>query len=152
MGDALQRRIKQSRFDSPEQEAVLNLFVAANHLRERSERIVTTFGITLPQYNVLRILRGAQPHGQPRSEIASRMLDRAPDVTRIIDRLEEKQLVARDRAGADRRQSITRITRDGLRLLDKIEPAFRESYDELASRLTASECRELSRLCELIYE
>ena len=111
MGSGLQRRIKQAHFRSPQQEALLNLSVAAAYLREQSERVVEAFDITLPQYNVLRILRGIHPDGHPRGEIASRMLDRAPDVTRIVDRLSAKKLVERDRNGDDKRQSITRITR-----------------------------------------
>src|SRR5437868_14686048 len=96
--------------------------VAANYVRVQSERVVNAHGITLPQYNVLRILRGAHPDGHPRYEIAARMLDRAPDVTRIIDRLSEKGLVARDRGAEDRRHSVTRITRDGLTLLETLDP------------------------------
>jgi DNA-binding MarR family transcriptional regulator len=152
MGEVLKRRIKQSRFESPQHEALLNLIVVSNYIRELSERAVSEFGITLPQYNVLRILRGVHPDGHPRCEIAARMLDRAPDVTRIIDRLEEKQFVERDRTGADRRHSITRITREGLRLLEKMEPAMRGSWHVLDERLSARDCKELSRICEQIYE
>jgi len=152
MGEVLKRRIKQSRFESPQQEALLNLIVVSNYIREQSERAVTEFGITLPQYNVLRILRGVHPEGHPRCEIAARMLDRAPDVTRIIDRLEEKKFVERDRAGSDRRHSITRITRDGLKLLETMEPAMRASWQVLHERLSGRECKELSRLCEQIYD
>jgi DNA-binding MarR family transcriptional regulator len=150
MGEALQRRIRQSRFEGPHQEALLNLIVASNYIREQLERTVTDFGITLPQYNVLRILRGIFPEGHPRGEIATRMLDRAPDVTRIIDRLEEKLLVERGRAGADRRHSIARITPTGLRLLESMDPAMHAAAAPL-ERLDDAECRELSRLCEEIY-
>ena len=152
MGTGLRRRIKQEHFTSAQQEALLNLSVAANYLRERSERVVEAFEITLPQYNVLRILRGVHPDGHPRGEIAQRMLDRAPDVTRIVDRLEAKKLVERDRGGNDRRQSITRITRDGLKLLDRMDDPMQKAFDEVAQHLAAHDCRELSRLCELIYD
>jgi DNA-binding MarR family transcriptional regulator len=79
------------------------------------------------------------------------MLDRAPDVTRIIDRLEEKRFVERDRAGADRRHSIARITREGLRLLEEIEPTIRAAEQPL-DRLSGRDCTELSRICELLYD
>jgi DNA-binding MarR family transcriptional regulator len=152
MGSGLRRRIKQEHFASPQQEALLNLSVAANYLRERSEKVVEEFDITLPQYNVLRILRGVHPNGHPRGEIADRMLDRAPDVTRIVDRLAAKGLVERDRNGDDRRQSITRITREGLRLLERMDAPMQQAFDEVALRLGAGECRDLSRLCELLYD
>lgn len=151
MGEALKRRIKQARFETPQQEALLNLIVASNYIREQLERAAGQHGITLPQYNVLRILRGVYPAGHPRCEIATRMLDRAPDVTRIIDRLEEKHYVERDRAGADRRHSIARITREGLRLLEQMEPTIHDAFGPL-QRLSVRDCRELSRLCEAMYE
>ncbi len=152
MGSGLQRRIKQARFRSVQQEALLNLSVAAAYLREQSERVVSEFDITLPQYNVLRILRGVHPDGHPRGEIAVRMLDRAPDVTRIVDRLSAKNLVERDRSGNDKRQSITRITREGLELLDRVDPPMQEIFDGVASRLSPRDCRDLSRICELLYD
>jgi DNA-binding MarR family transcriptional regulator len=152
VGSGLKRRIQQAHFTSPQQEALLNLSVAANYLREQSERIVSAFDITLPQYNILRILRGVHPDGHPRREIAVRMLDRAPDVTRIVDRLAAKKLVKRDRNGHDKRQSITRITRDGLELLDRMDDPMQQAFDEVASRLSGRDCRELSRLCELLYD
>jgi DNA-binding MarR family transcriptional regulator len=151
VGDALRRRIRQARFESPIQEAMLNLMVAANEIRDRTERALADSGLTLPQYNVLRILRGARPEGHPRCEIAARMLDRAPDVTRILDRLEEKKLVERCRDRADRRQSVARITPRGMSLLEEVDPVLRANMAEFAERLGAADCRELSRLCELVY-
>jgi len=126
--------------------------VAANYVREQSELVVRAHGITLPQYNVLRILRGAHPEGHPRYEIARRMLDRAPDVTRIIDRLAEKKLVERDRGASDRRHSVTRITREGLKLLERIDPEMTKAFVPMEARLTQRDARELSRLCEALYE
>lgn len=152
MGDILKRRIQQSRFESPQQEAFLNLIVAANYMRELHERAVAEFGITLPQYNVLRILRGVFPEGHPRCDIAARMLDRAPDVTRIIDRLEEKQYVERDRTSRDRRHSMTKITREGLRLLETMEETIHAAGQVMHSRLSPKDCKELSRICEQLYD
>jgi len=126
--------------------------VAANYVREQSELVVRAHGITLPQYNVLRILRGAHPDGHPRYEIARRMLDRAPDVTRIIDRLAEKKLVERVRGASDRRHSVTRITREGLKLLERIDPEMVKAFAPMEARLTQRDARELSRLCEALYE
>lgn len=151
MGEGLRKRIKQEKFISPQQEALLNLAVAANYFREQTERVVLEFDITLPQYNVLRILRGVYPGGHARGEIATRMVDRAPDVTRIVDRLEEKNLAARDRNSSDRRQSIARITKEGLRLLERIDGPMQRAFDEIGERLNAKDCKELSRLCEAVY-
>jgi len=151
MGDALRNRIKQARFESPWQEAMLNLMVAADHLRSQSSQICEDHGITRGQYNVLRILKGVHPDGHPRCEIASRMVERAPDVTRLVDRLEEQGLVERDRSTKDRRLSITKITRKGLKLIDDLEPEFTAVFKELNSRLSKEDCLELSRICESIY-
>jgi DNA-binding MarR family transcriptional regulator len=152
MGEALKRRIRQTRFESHAQEAMLNLIVASNFIRERWEHVVRDFSITVPQYNILRILRGVYPDGHPRGEIAVRMLDRAPDVTRIIDRLEEKELVERERTNRDRRQSITRITPAGMKLLEEMDPAMKENMVTVKERLTPRDARELSRICEGLYD
>jgi DNA-binding MarR family transcriptional regulator len=152
MGDALSRRIQQARFDSPAQEAMLNLLVAADHLHGRMERVCSEFGVTASQYNVLRILRGVHPEGHPRCEIARRMIERAPDVTRLIDRLEKRGWVERDRAERDRRLSISRITDVGLELLARIAPAVEQAEQDFRARLSEDACRELSRICEQIYE
>jgi DNA-binding MarR family transcriptional regulator len=151
MGDALRRRIRQERFESPVQEAMLNLMVAAEHLRERMDRLCAEFDLSPSQYNVLRILRGA-PEGHPRCEIARRMIDRAPDVTRLVDRLERRGLVERDRSAADRRLSLTRITPAGLALLERMRPRLDEEHRHLAERISHADQRELSRLCEQIYD
>lgn len=152
MGEKLARRLKQSRFESPAQESILNILVTADYLRRQSAHICEEFGITLPQYNVLRILRGVYPDGHPRCEIAMRMVEFAPDVTRLIDRLEKQNLVERDRSEKDRRLSITRITRSGLDLVKRIEPSVEAISMDLTSKLTPQDFEELSRICELIYD
>ncbi len=151
MGDGLRRRIQQEHFGSADEEALLNVLVTADHLRSRMERLCGTFGISASQYNVLRILRGIHPEGHSRCEIVHRMLERAPDVTRLIDRLVKRGLVERRRGGRDRRLSISRITAAGLGLLDLMAPAVEQVNQEFAARLSPGDCRELSRLCESIY-
>jgi DNA-binding MarR family transcriptional regulator len=150
MGDALKKRIRQETFSSPTQEALLNLLVAADYLRDQMDRLCAEFGITPGQYNVLRILKGA-PEGHPRCDIARRMIERAPDVTRLVDRLEKRGLVERDRSAADRRLSLTRITPEGVALLARMEPRLAEHEKHLAERLSLRDRRELSRICEGIY-
>jgi DNA-binding MarR family transcriptional regulator len=151
MGDALRRRIGQSRFESEAQEALLNVLVAADHLRSRIDQICSELGLSASQYNVLRILRGVHPEGHSRCEIARRMIERAPDVTRLIDRLEKRGWVERDRCERDRRLSISRITAAGLELLERIGPRLEQVQRELEGRLQRQDCRELSRICEEIY-
>ena len=153
MGEALKRRIKQTAdFANPAQEAMLNLIVAADYVSVRLERACAEFGITRPQYNVLRILRGAHPAGHPRAEIAARLLAKAPDVTRLVDRLQAQGLVERDRVEEDRRLSIARITKKGLRLLEEMQPLIAEEHQRFGQRVSRRDCLELSRICETIYD
>lgn len=152
MGDTLKKRIQQDHFESPVVEAMLNLIVAAGHVRERTQRICEQYGITDSQYNVLRILRGAQPHGRSRCEIAQRMLERAPDVTRLVDRLESAGLAERSRSSEDRRLSVTLITKKGLELLESMSADMRALEAYFAERVSRRDRRELSRICEGIYE
>jgi DNA-binding MarR family transcriptional regulator len=152
MGQALMQRLSQSKpLADPLEEAAVNLLLAGAWLEERLDRVLAPLGITHAQYNVLRILRGAHPGGHPRGEIGRRMIDRAPDVTRLIDRLKQRGLVERARGTDDRRQSITRITRKGQDVLAQGTRAFAEVNRDLAERLNRADCRELSRLCEAIY-
>ena len=153
MGEALKRRIKQTAdFASPAQEAMLNLIVAADYVHTRLERVCAEFGVTRPQYNVLRILRGVHPGGHPRAEISARLLASAPDVTRLVDRLQAQGLVERDRVEEDRRLSITRITKKGLRLLEKMQPHISKEHERFSKRVSRRDCLELSRICETLYD
>jgi DNA-binding MarR family transcriptional regulator len=151
VGDVLKRRIRQSKFDSPAQEAMLNLLVAAGHVRQLVEAACAGADVTHGQYNALRILRGAHPKGYSRCEIAARMVERAPDVTRLIDRLERRGLVERARVDEDRRLSITRITKAGLDLLKKVDPHIHDIQRRFAARVHLRDLRDLSRICEEIY-
>jgi len=152
MGNALSKRLLTEKFESPAHEALLNLFVATNHLRDRTELYCREFDLTPPLYNVLRILRGGEPNGYSRGDISRRLIDRAPDVTRLLDRLESRGLVSRVRSEGDRRRSVNRITKKGTDLLDRMYPGIRAIHGSVAERLTEQECIELSRLCEKIYE
>ena len=152
MTEVLSRRLKQPHFSSPAQEAVLSVIVAANTLNERMDRLCEEYGITRAQYNVLRILRGVHPEGHPRSEIACRMLDRASDVTRLVDRLQARRLVKRTRGSQDQRQAVTCITAKGIKLLQAMQPHIDGETGYIKSRLGDDDCRELSRLCGLLLD
>ena len=131
---------------------MLNLMVAADHLRTMIDRVCDEFGITRGQYNVLRILRGVHPEGHARCDIAARMLERAPDVTRLVDRLESQGFAARVRSEEDRRLSLTRITERGMRLLDEMEPRFAGVHRYFGERVSRRDCKELTRICEGLYD
>lgn len=151
MGEALKNRLKQSKFENSEQEVVLNIFVTANFLRMKNDDILGKYGLTTPQYNVLRILKGKHPEGYPRCDIISRMMDQAPDVTRLIDRLQKEDLVERFNSDIDRRLSLTRITEKGLLLLNRIKPELDEIQKLVSESLTKEERIKLSELLEKIY-
>jgi DNA-binding MarR family transcriptional regulator len=151
MNEALSRRLKQPQFSSPAQEAMLSVIVAANTINDIMDRVCEEHGITRAQYNVLRILRGKFPEGHARCEIACRMLDRAPDITRLVDRLQTRRLVKRSRGSEDQRQAVTVITAKGLKLLDAMQPRIEEETSGILTRLNEKDCRELSRLCSLIF-
>ena len=150
MGTVLQQRLKQNKFQSPQHEAMLALFVAASDLRARVDRKCDEFGISGQQYNILRILRGAYPEGHACGEIGRRMIERSPDVTRRIDGLEKLGLVERSRSTEDRRVVISRITRKGLDVLEQIDPYIREVDDAIHSKLKDEDWVELCRLCETL--
>lgn len=152
MTEALSRRLKQERFDTPAQEALLSVIVAANALNDLMDRLCEKHRITRAQYNVLRILRGVHPNGHARCEIARRMMDRASDITRLVDRLQARRLVKRFRGSEDQREAVTCITAKGLKLLEAMQPKIDAETRSILGRLSDDDCRELSRLCALIFE
>jgi len=152
MGKAIQHRLQQQRFRSPAHEAVLGVLLAGARLREQVEAVAAEAGITAQQYNVLRILRGTHPEGLPRCDIGRRTIERAPDLTRIVDRLAKEGLVERSRSEHDARLSVARITRKGLAVLDRIEPRIEAMHRAIAARLGARDARTLTRICERLIE
>ena len=151
MGRVLKRRLKQSHFASTEQEAVLNIIVCSNHIKSRIEAVCLTHGITHAQFNVLRILNGKYPEGYPRGEIIMRMVEPAPDVTRLIDRLIKQKLVVRYTSDQDRRLSLTKITKKGRDVLRRINPKIDSLFKMVSDKLNKSERKQLSVFLEKIY-
>jgi len=151
MGEIVKKRLKQEKFSSIEQEGLLNLFIASNYLHSRLDIICHEFNITLAQFNVLRILKGAHPNGYPRREIIDRMVEPSPDVTRLIDRLIKEGLVERYNTQEDRRLSLSRITKKGIKLLSKINPQIDKFVLSYSSSLAKSEKELLSSICEKLY-
>ena len=145
---SIRERIEQRVFSGEADEALVSVLVAADYLDQQLSLVIAEHGITLDQYNVLRILRGVHPEGHPRHEIARRMIHRAPDVTRMLDRLLRRKLIARIRDPRDARLSIARITPAGLALLKRIDPEVEEVQQKATAMLTVAERKELARLCE----
>jgi DNA-binding MarR family transcriptional regulator len=118
--------IHQSKpFGTIEEELLVSLLRTTDVLQERFEQLIRPFNISMTQYNVLRILRGAGPEGCTCGEIGERMIAREPDVTRLLERMDKAGLIKRSRDKEDRRVVVTRITSSGLRLLDEMEPKLR---------------------------
>jgi DNA-binding MarR family transcriptional regulator len=137
---------KKHPFDSPEQEAALNLARTHDHVHAEFARLFQEFGISAPQYNALRILRGNNGDGVPCQEIGGQMITRMPDVTRLVDRLEETRLVERCRSQKDRRVVRVKITRKGLDLLARLDQPVLDLHQRLLGHLTPDELAELNRL------
>lgn len=144
------QEIQQTRpFRSVGHEAALTLYRTAAVLERNAAALLARSGITTAQYNVLRILRGAGAAGLPTLAIRDRMVDLAPGVTRLIDRLVAAGHVVRDR-GSDRRQVLCRITPSGLALLQKLDPAVHAADELVVARLSPAEQRTLIRLLDLV--
>ena len=146
----IRERLQQRRFGTLADEAVVSLMVAADHFDQAIAPIWERHGITGDQYNVLRILRGVFPGGHPRNEVARRMIHRAPDVTRMLDRLMRQGLVARLRNPADRRESIATITKAGLALLERIDPEVHALQAAVTASLSERDLKQLVRLCNAL--
>ena len=149
----LQNEILQNEsFRSSGQEALLGLLRTADVVRRRIQEIVEPAGITLQQYNVLRILRGAGEQGLPTLAIARRMLEQTPGITRLIDRLEVKGWVGRERQKDDRRLVLCRIAPAGLALLAGLDAPVKQADSELLGMLEEEERRHLICLLDRIRQ
>jgi|SRR5579884_701174 len=137
---------KKNPFDSLEQETVLNLFRTMDYLQQDSFRLFQEHGLSGPQYNVLRILRGHGGEGRSCCEIAADMITRTPDITRLVDRLEQAGWVQRRRDPDDRRIVRVRITTAGLELLSRLDQPVRDLHKRQLGHLNRAELRELNRL------
>jgi DNA-binding MarR family transcriptional regulator len=137
---------KKKPFDSPEQEACLNLVRTQDHIGHQFARLLNEHGISGPQYNVLRILRGVGGEGLPCLEIGVRMITRMPDVTRLVDRLEDAGWVTRCRTPQDRRLVLVKVTPAGLDLLARLDQPVRDLHKQVLGHLSREELAELNRL------
>ncbi len=151
MPRGLQAELKQKiPFTSREAEAYLSLLRTSDALQTQVEAQLKEFGLTGTQYNALRILRGAGPEGLPCREIGERMITRDPDITRLLDRLEDRGFVQRTRAKHDRRVIYGKITAAGLRLLREMDGPLEKFGREMLRHVGQEKLKQLIELLELV--
>jgi len=126
------------------------LLDAAGHLQRCLDEECMSRGITYDQYNVLGILQECHPEGYPRYEISSRLAARAPDVTRLLDRLEKNGYVERFKSKNDARLSLAMITEEGLKLLDDLNGPILAVHDRFAAGLKKKELKALTKMIEVV--
>lgn len=149
----MQAEIRQTKpFRSGAEEAGLSLLRTTDRLERRLAAVVETKQITLQQYNVLRILRGSSPERLPTLEIATRMVEQAPGITRLLDRLEAKGLVERARCAKDRRRVYCAVTRSGLALLAALDRPVVEALESSFDSLSTDQTRRLITLLDTLRE
>jgi DNA-binding MarR family transcriptional regulator len=149
MTGRVQREIKPRKpFHRVEDEAFVNIQRTADALMQGLATALKPTGLSPTQYNVLRILRGAEPDGLACREIADRMITRDPDITRLLDRLEDRGLVARSRDREDRRVITTRISDKGLRLLKDLDGPIEGLHRKQIGHLGGRKLRSLISLLE----
>ena len=136
-------------FFSLEEEALLNLLRTSDCLHRAFHRKTRDWGVTSTQYNVLRILRGAQPRGLTCSAIGDRMITAEPDITRLLSRLKAFKFVRQQRDRHDRRVVWTQISESGLQLLKEMDPVIQQVPVDLLGHLDQGELVEFIRMLEL---
>ena len=152
-GTPLQRALRQGRpFQSPGQEATVAILHTADVVRRRLAEVVAGENITLQQFSVLRILRGAGAAGVATLDVADRMVEQAPGITRLLDRLEAKELVKRQRCPKDRRQHLCWITPRGEAVLQRLDSPILRAAEVCTGKLTRKDQTELIRLLDSIRD
>jgi len=139
---------KRKSLPCPEEVAFLEIVRTADILSRALVTVMKEEDLSPTQYNVLRILRGA-PEGLPCGEIGARMITRDPDITRLLDRLEKRELISRSRDNKDRRLVTTKITPSGLEILARLDQPIRRKHEEQLGHLGSE---RLQRLSELLLE
>ena len=147
----LQEELRQRRpFHSAAHEAVVGLMRTADLVRRQMTALVEPHGITHQQFNVLRILRSGGDEGVPTLEVADRMVEQTPGVTRLLDRLEAKELVRRQRCPKDRRQHLCWIAPKGLSVLQKLDASTLRAHEEALKGLAAKDRAHFIKLLDAI--
>ena len=149
----LQNELKQTKpFASLEEEVILNLARTAEHVMSRGAEVFKRADLTPTQYNALRILRGAGAEGVTCGEISERMVTKDSDITRLLDRLERRDLIRRERPENNRRVVLARITEEGLRVLAELDGPVEENHRRLAGHLGRQRLKTLNELLEAMRD
>lgn len=143
------RAARELPFDSPAQAAYLNLWRTYDRLKAFEDELFAPYDLSAQQYNALRILAAAHPEPLATSQIGARLVSRAPDMTRLLDKLAERKLVSRRRRTDNRRVVDAAITPAGLRLLEELAEPVRACHERQLGHLSR---RELSQLVQLLRE
>ena len=151
MASKLQKELKQNKpFRSLEEEVILNVARTAEYLGAAITAVLKASDLTGTQYNVLRILRGAGEEGLSCSEISERMVTKESDITRLLDRVESRGFISRERPASNRRVVIARITDEGLRLLAELDGPIDETDRRLVGHLGSEQLKTLNELLEAV--
>ena len=150
----MKRPLNPKRDPQPGLEAgvFVTLMRTADALARGAEALLKPYNLSGTQYNILRILRGAGEHGLACREVGGRLISRDPDITRLLDRMESRGLIARAREAQDRRVVKTRITAEGLRLLSALDQPVRDLHRRQFRHLPAKQLRQLSNLLDRARE
>jgi DNA-binding MarR family transcriptional regulator len=135
-------------FDSLEQEAFLNLWRTYDRLHQREEELFGRYDLTPQQYNALRLLRGEGGRKLPTLALAARLVSRAPDITRLLDKLEERGLIERERPADNRRMVLIGLTDAGRALLAELDDRVRECHIRQLGHLSQTQLRDLIKLLQ----
>lgn len=150
MDSVLARELRQGKpFANLEEEVFLNVLRTGDALLQREVEVLRTEGLGFAQYNVLRILRGAGENGASCGDIAERMVNRDPDLTRLLDRLEAGGLVERSRRETDRRVVVAKITRKGRGVLDRLDGKVADTHRQQLRHMSREQLRTLAELLAL---
>jgi len=120
----IEDEINQSKFNSAQEKAIVNIIYTANAIEDAFKKALKVHGISLPQYNVLRILKGRKDGHATCGDLKDVMLDKNPDITRLCDKLVEKKLILRNNNKTNRRQILLKISDKGIQALEEINPMF----------------------------
>ncbi len=131
------------RFDSLKQEAYLAIWRTYDRLRALEDELFSQWDLTAQQYNILRLLRSDHPNQVPTLSLVGRLVSRAPDVSRMLDKLEARHLIVRNRSSEDRRTVLVGVTADGLAIVDGIAEPLRQCHEAQLGHLQQAELKSL---------
>lgn len=144
----IESEIQQKQFRDPFQKAVINVIFTAAWLNQRHAQVLKPLGISIQQFNILRILRGIHPEPATIKLLTERMIDKMSNASRLVDKLKMKGLVDRASCQQDRRRVNIRITQEGLDLVAQASKLIQEEEDVIAGQLTVKEAVALSDLLD----